>query len=578
MSIISNLHFIHQEWMMLVIVVGILLFILYGWKEWKGQWDRRFWINCIIAAIGIVSLMLLFLRPTWPLEIKKDGILLTEGYAEEQWDSITRSDKGLKTINYKPGDDLKEQLDSLSGITILGQGVKPFDFWQLVDKTVDFMPAKISKGITRLKYEENNFLGKDLIVKGEYIEPVQGNKLMLQNAGGGDLDSVLLEAGNSFLFELKTNLKSTGKYLYRLAEKDSLGNILSSEPIPVSVDAPVISKILIINQFPSFETKYLKNFLAEEGHEVTVRSQITRQKFKFEYFNTDANPIYRLSENVLENYDLLILDEQTYTGFSGGENTILMNSIKKGMGAFVQPSEDLFLGRNKLPEIKFVTDGLTKIELPMVQLRVEKYPYKFVENGIKSVAIEGYGYYVIHGKGTYGTSILKNTYQLILNGQDEIYKEVWTSLIEKLIKGKESTGEIKTSGKLIYQDRPFEFSVTTQEKNPIIMHSEGFQVPVIKDVSISNKWHGISYPRNTGWNKVYSDSDSTLFMNYFVLDSSQWKTLDAVRTKLENQRFFNENRNESATIRIPQEIERFWFFLIAVLCMGYLWLIPKLKI
>ena len=576
MSISNNLHFINGEWSIVAILTGILLLMLYGWKEWKGYSNKLFWINLVVAAIGLASLLLLFLRPTWPVTVNKDGIILTEGYSKKQLDSITTSSKRLKIINYKLGDDLSGELDSLSGVTILGQGLKPFDFWQLKDKTISYLPIIKVKGISRLKYEPNNFLGGDLIVNGEYMEPAAGHQLLLQNAGGVTLDSVVLKNEDSFLFRLKTNLKSVGKYVYQLTEKDSMGDILYSEPLPIIVNEPVIGKILMIDQFPSFETKYLKNFLAAEGHEVTVRSQITKRKYKFEYFNTDSNPVYSLSEAVLADYDLLILDERTYASISSNKNSSLMKSINNGLGVFLQPGEWLFQAKIKLPEVKFVSDKSSKIALPKTRIKVEKYPYKFVHNSFKGFGLEGFGYVVIHGNGKYGTSILKNTYQLILKGKDDSYKEIWTSIVEKLLKSKERAGVVETSQSLIFQDRPFEFSVVTEEEKPIVMHSDGFQVPLVKDVTISNKWHGINYARYTGWNTIYLASDSTLFLNYFVLDSLKWKTLDAIQTRDENQRFFNKNISEYPVKKIPKEIERFWFFLIAVLCMCYLWLSPKL--
>ncbi|MFT5216322.1 MAG: hypothetical protein ACI83H_001444 [Glaciecola sp.] len=113
-------------------------------------------------------------------------------------------------------------------------------------------------------------------------------------------------------FKLSTQLNIIGNYEYNIVEKDSLGSIISSNPIGVRVNSENTLSILIINGFPAFETKYLKNYLAEKGHEVVVRSQVTRGKFKYEYFNKTTKPPVDFSEKSIQNYDLVIIDSQSF--------------------------------------------------------------------------------------------------------------------------------------------------------------------------------------------------------------------------------------------------------------------------
>jgi len=43
----------------------------------------------------------------------------------------------------------------------------------------------------------------------------------------------------------------------------------------------------MLNGHPDFEHKHLKNWLAKQGHQLSVRTQISRQKFQFDRINQD---------------------------------------------------------------------------------------------------------------------------------------------------------------------------------------------------------------------------------------------------------------------------------------------------
>jgi hypothetical protein len=138
------------------------------------------------------------------------------------------------------------------------------------------------------------------MVKGLYQKSSTREPIVLEDPAGAGLDSIILNSEKEQAFHLGTNLKVAGNYVFSLAIKDSLGNLISRDPLPIVVNEKEKLKILVLNSFPTFETRTLKNFLAEAGHGLVVRSQITRGRFKYEYLNTEPVSIGSLSETTLK--------------------------------------------------------------------------------------------------------------------------------------------------------------------------------------------------------------------------------------------------------------------------------------
>ncbi len=314
--------------------------LLFIWKEWKGSFNRNFYINSVVALIGLTALLFMFLGPSWTKEVQGKAVLLTQGFSQVRLDSLKKQDQFIKEINYVPGENLKERLASINELVVLGHGVAVFDYWQLEETTVNYLKGELPSGIVRINYPSESRVGTELTIQGVYNRPTAGTKLCLQGLGGKVLDSVILKSDNRQGFSLNTIVKTEGKFVYQLVEMDSVNKVISTNPLPLVVEDIAVLKVLIVNQFPSFETKYLKNYLSEEGHELVVRSKITSGKYKFEYFNTIPQPIYRFTEKSLAFFDVLILDTETFMGLSRNTLETLGKSVKEeGLGFLCNRTE-----------------------------------------------------------------------------------------------------------------------------------------------------------------------------------------------------------------------------------------------
>lgn len=566
----------NQELCWLAVPIAILLVLLFLYKEWKGKFETRFFINSIMASLAIASLLFLYLRPTVATEVSGKAILLTKNYSPSQLDSVKNIEKSIRTIRYEQGLDLSKSLDSITEVIVLGNGLPTFDFWQLEDVSTTYLKGTIPEGVIKLKYENKLRIGDDLAVSGLYNKPASGNRLVLQTVSGYGLDSIVFKDDSEQGFKLNSSLKTKGKYVYQLIEKDSTGTVLNSNPLPVVVLEKERLRIFICNTFPSFETKYLKNFLAEEGHELVVRSQITKGRYKFEYFNTGRSPVYGFNENDLKKFDLVILDTETYLSLSKN-NGVVMKLVKDlGVGVFVQPNESLFKVSNAMVDFGIERDASQK-SLKVESNIIEKYPYRFKNTNPSGIAVENHSYAMVIGNGKFSTTVLSNTYQLVLDGETEVYRSIWSRIIATSAKEKEATGAFAASEYFYWVDKPNSFSLQTATVKPTVTVDGQYNSPLIKNPILEDGWHGTTYPNTTGWHALQIVNDTSVMKNYFVMDTIHWKSLTAIRMITENTRFFDKTGRTLVKKMVPKEVNRWWFFLVFLGSIGFLWLFPKLK-
>ncbi len=580
---IDGLSFLNSKILWLVVLGLVILWTIFIWKEWSQRKEKRFWIKGVVSLVGLICLGMIILKPALPKALEEGiGIVLTDGYRQTQLDSLKSKYKRIPVQQYVPGQALNitAKADSLF---LLGHGLPDFDFWQIQDKSVTFLGADDEPGWSDIQHDKHIFLGETLKVKANYYRPEKDHWAVLLDHTGNPLDSVLFDEGPNSIVSITTNPKASGRFEYSLAEKDENGETVSEEPIPVLIEETLPLKILIVNDFPTFETKYLKNYLAEKGHEVSVRSQLTRNKYKFEYFNGASNPIYQFSQQILADYDLLIIDADSYFNLNNTSKSALdKNLVEDGLGLFVQPNASFFKS-SKQTFLSFEADYSEKLALGGSLGSMEKYPYAFTKVFpsqtilMDSVPVAAY---VVKGKGKMATTHLKNSYQLLLDGKVEVYTRIWTTILAEIVREREKVAEWESLTEIPRIDEPFQFNLRTRLETPQV-HNEEALVPLRQDLQVSYYWQGTTYPRNPGWNQLEIQKDSIAPFSYYVFKADERNTVSQKNTLRVNNREFGERRHVSVQkakqTKILQVLPPIWFYVLFVLCMGWLWLEPKLS-
>jgi hypothetical protein len=577
---INSLAFINDQWVWPVAIAAILLLAVFLWKELAQAGKRRFVLKAVLAILAILALALIALKPALPTEETTGKmVLLTEGYQPEKLDSLKKENRRLKEVQYTPGKPFSKDLSSAENVFVLGYGLKEYDLWQLDEVPAIFLEGIAAGGVVKLKYEQEQRVGESLRLMGMYKNPESGNQLFLQGPGGIVLDSMALNTEEEQQFQLTTDLKVAGNYVYSLVEKDSMGKILSSDPVPVKVAEKNDFKILIVNSFPTFETKYLKNFLAEAGHELVIRSQITRGRFKFEYFNTDRIAVNNLSETTLEAFDLLIIDAATIRTLSGNRITAIETTIRNsGLGLFIQADDAFFNSTGKLYPLQFTRVAATEITTAQWSgIKFTRFPYEIREDfSLQQIQSSGNSIasaYKRIGQGKIGTTVFLDSWQLILDGKIEVYRELWSQVVEQIGKKQNPVAEWQQESMMAYNDEPFNFQIRTGADSPKLkMNTEN--VSLVQHPDFPEVWSGTVWPRETGWNSIELDSAATF--DYYAGDEKNWNSLNALSTQLANNAYFKRPIATGLGQNPLESINPFWFFIVFLICIGVLWLEPKL--
>lgn len=567
------------------VLIGCLVLLgFFVWKEWPQKGQPRFWIKIGVAFIGLASLFMLLLKPATPKDTTLGrAIILTEGYKAEQLDSLKKGFKGIKMESYVSGNSLSvvEDVDSLF---LLGYGLPDYDVWQLESKSVQFMGGEALSGWTQIHHTDELELGEALEVQAQYQNPQKEYWAVLKDNGGNPLDSIQFVEAEEQLVQFTTQPKASGHFEYQLEEKDAEGALVSSEPIPFVVEDREPLNILILNTFPTFESKYLKNYLAEKGHQVLVRSQLTKNKYKFEYFNRDTQPIYQLSKQALEAFDLLVFDVESYVNLGRTASTALKESMTEdGLGVFIQPSSNLFtLSKNQLP-IGFTADFNTDISLGNPPQSLQKFPFAFQQEfPLQPIKMDStiIAAYLPNGKGKMGSSLLQNTYQLVLDGKPESYAAIWTEILDALVPKLEKSASWEIETEIPRVDEPTSFWVQAN-KSPLEVETEtNSKIPLLQDVIIPSRWKGTQYPKREGWNQLQISADSTSKFSYYVFGDNERTSVSQQLVYEQNLRQFGQGESSNAlvgaTSKKMEPISQLWFFVPFLLSMGWLWLEPKL--
>ena len=285
----SDITFLNDRLLSFYLLGGMVLFIALVYKEYGNTRKSVFYLRVSIGLIAIFSLLAIALRPAYPNKKNSNkAIVITGGADKTQLDSLKKIYPKITTVDYKSGDFIKPKLEGTAKVFLLGYGIEEYDLFQFENKDVVYLPSKLPPGIDKIKYSKTVFQGENVNIRAHFYKSKPGNKVYLEDFGGNKLDSAVIRDGE---FKLNAVTKLTGEFVYQL-----------------TVIAPKKLRILILNNFPNFETRYLKNFLAEEGHQITIRTQLTSNRFKYEYLNTKTQVFSGITEDSLKDFDVLVLD------------------------------------------------------------------------------------------------------------------------------------------------------------------------------------------------------------------------------------------------------------------------------
>jgi len=577
-----SIHPVFPVWA--ILVVGILLLAFLIWKEVNRKMKFLRW-RILAVIILFLSLAGLFLQPALQRGVSSQGVvLLTPNYKKEIADSLRKANDQLTFLRtpdaatYSGATEIEAlpELPELNVRFVLGDGLP----YYAIQKGVRFQYFKSEPptGILQLvnpsvfKVNQVNSISGLFYSKGK-------SKLKLISPGGVE-DSVTYSISGVHNFILSFKPQQPGLFVYAIDVQD--GNEVLSQKLPVEVTPSERLNVLFIQNFPTSEAKYVKNFLMEQGHGLVVRSQLSKNNYRYEYANHAQVRIDRLSPDLLNAFDLLITDNETLESSNSMDKKMLEGAVKNGLGVV-----QLFNSINNKKTNEFLSIPITDFPKDTVQIQLGNAAYTLSALPVainqdntsilqtKARVLSGF---VDRGAGKIGFQFLQETYRLILQGKQLEYALIWSPLIERSARFKNQSSKIQLENAFpIYPDEPITLNVIAA-KADVRLKADGISLPLREDVVVDNFFHGKTWAEKHGWHQFMLEDDS-ITKNYYVSDEHEWQSLRTAQQQKANQLV-----SHSDAVRLPRDqsskeekpISLLLFFITFLLSAGFLWLVPKL--
>ncbi len=580
-----NIQPLFPLWVIFLGAIILLTFLV--WKE-IGRKIRFLSTRITAVVFMVLSIVAWLLQPIRTSEKETTGaILLTKNYDQAKADSLVNKYPSLAIIKlneevvFESARTLQpyELSDFKSDIAfVLGDGLPEYEE-KIISSPYTFIPSRLPMGIIELTIPANEHVGQTATVSG--IINIAGITTLILKGPGQAEDSVTLKGVGLKPFSLSFLSRQAGLFQYSLSIRDSLSNEITAS-LPIEIHPKEKLNVLFTQKYPTAEVRYLKNFLAEKGHVITVRSQISKTNFHYEFPNRESIRIDRLTPEILESFDLIFLDSESLSGLSASELKNLEQSCREGLGAilFINSTDT----KNKIPLLNAsastYAQDTVRLKGTTTGFVLPATPVSIVTSAVTTPIIissnRTLSGFVNVGAGKIGFQLLHETYPLLLEGKESDYASLWSPLLEATTRLKPQRFKIQLENKFpYYTDEPLSINVIAANEVPVL-ESENVKLPLQENVLVDDYWHATTWASKAGWHQLETQDSTQL--NYFVAAADEWQTLRIANQHKQHQSRLTtySERTEIEMTSLTKPISPLMFFIIFLLASGFLWLAPKL--
>ena len=575
---------------------------------WRRPRQRQRWVRAGAGAVAAGALWLIAFPPMHRLAAAHaEAILLTGGYQPDTLRLLLRR-LGAGTPVWRYGAaapptkarplssllDLAEQRPALHRLHIVGQGLSESELRVLGSMPVQQHPPMAFTGFRTAFWKQKLALGEVLHVEGTVASP-GGSKpaWVYLRAAGTVRDSVRLPAGTG-AFLLRYQPKTTGLALYELLLRRA-GQPQVVEPVPVEVTPSPLPAVLLLTATPSFEFKFLKNYLAEAHYPVALRITISRGLVQTDFVNQPAVALNTLTPALLTHYSILIADAPTLTGLSGAEVRTLQSAISTGRLGLIVLANGTGLPRATPARTDFavlpraaaqaVPQGLTWPDAPAearaaipAQLRPAPALHPLVTGPGQALVAASRRF----GLGFVVVSVVPETFQWALQDRTPVYASFWNWLLTAATPPAQpaATWHATPRWPRPHQPLTLHLAAALPEAQPTVGALAGgpaVRLALRQDTRLPEWSTAQFWPAAAGWHQVHGPGRTT--HSFYVFPATAWQG-----PELQERQQAMEMRASTAVAALgPQAIDAVqvpwpaaWFFGLFLLAAGYLWLEEKL--
>lgn len=593
-------------------IIGLAV-IAWAWLLWKSiHRESRRWlgVRIVLLSVAMLSLLLVGIQPARFVETSPDmAILVTDNPTKSSLDSLQKEypqtaifqlgNRETANIYIPDLSYLSRNYPDIRRLFIIGNGLNHSDLKVLENYEAHLFLNPLPEGIIELTYTSQVIEGKLFRIEGLYHHHTTVSRQLVLESPAGNVDLLTMDTTGTYVFSTNLQAKETGRYLFKLRTEGSEKQILEEQLLPVEISKAQKPAILILNAAPTFETNYLKNWLAEAGYEVAVRSTVSSDKFRTEFHNRTALDLKFLSLERLQQFDLLLLSTYTLANLRSRERNLIQQAINAGLGLCLlaetpfppdqlsQKDRQYFFDFPTLPGSKIwsVDNRFDLIKIPLA-IGMNLGVTSLVEGNDREIIAASQ----LKGQGQVALNLVTNTYQFLLNGQKEHYQKFWTPILEQTARQflANSQWSIPESPVLL-PNAPLTLELWGPEEQPMakVIAPDSLNVPLYfrQFPFDQERWEAGYWPEQAGWHSAQLEIGALRNWEigeefwFYVQQKESWESLKTARQLEENQRWVSEHslkkELESNLIKVKKPYKLWWFFLLFLIAASLLWLEEK---
>ncbi len=555
------------------IIILCVLLIIISVFEWKLKKRNRI-LRIFAVSIALISLYIIYLKPVISIDKPTKSIVLIgknisnslsdylvkfSEYEVLFWDENTHL---LKSKNQKRTYSFSQLDYAIDTLFVRGYvpPINPAYYQHLVmadtvsrKYSIDF-PDKIYLGDT-ISLKITNKSDENIIVEGQLGNDSIKNEVLksdqdyflnyIPTTSGFHQSVVLIDEEEEYNFS--TLVEDKRKYVFHL-----------------------------LAETPDFEWRFLKDFLAKEGHAIYLRSKVSSKKYKTDFVNwPDSLSAQMKTFNPLYS-NVLIIDMEAWNkiGNSGRTNYLSLLNEKQGVLLLrANSNERLNLNSIESDLNGYVIVGESSNEYEGLKMASINKQRDFDQH--KELPF----FFTILTDLSIGITPMQDTYKWQLAGKESIYSNYWIKIINQLLRDPAERYQDKTQWPVQFQ--PFHFQLWTStdfDKVKVVNNkSDTINIGLIQDKHYPERRHLVYYPVSTGWHQIISQNKTIIDQFYVHPEEASAQNLMDLSYKFEYNNYFNEisstEQFKSSNNKVKSLI--LWFFLLFLLSISFLWVEEK---
>lgn len=471
-------------------------------------------------------------------------------------------------------------------LIVVGWGLTDREWADVAEVASVIEPAPAPEGVARLDGPDRLFLGEVGRIQG-LVRGTTGAVVRLIGPSGA-IDSLpVTDSVTPFAFPVQA--PAAGQFIWRLELRHGT-RIVASDSLGISIEPVVPLRVLLLEDFPSFEMNALAGWLGDGGAIVERQTTVSRGREHVTAFNRPAGALALPDSAVAGTVDAVVLRDATLSRLSRSDRLALEGAVRKqGLGLVLLVSQKISEPAFRLTgaSTRSLGDGAERRTRPML---TGVGSLDDVEAG--GVSLEG-GTVVARdaqgrtlaalysaGLGTVAVSTLIGTDAWRRRGTDSTFARWWGTLLES-VRGTDPTRDDWQVAQPVRADHRAPMLLRTVETVPAgtVTGPAGANdaIALAQDPIERVRWHSAIWPRHAGWHTVHGPHSTRTF---YVGEPGSWRGLEAAARLAASAKRVGAKPTPAASTGtgLVRNALRVLLFLTLVAALGFLWWDDRTKV